>query len=477
MQNNAATIEELGIIAEIVYGDDYFLETNPDTVVDHNDNDGLENSYTVLATSDMPSGFQGMLLENNGKYVFAFRGTETESGVLELWRDLAITDIRDMGTGTAPQQMKDAMSFVHEVMNDAGLDLTLNATNTTFTGHSLGGSLASMASYVYGFDAYTYNGFGINNMLWDADDTGAVDHPNEMTPDEFGMSDTYQTLGEHLESLGVTVQGTTNKTNNIIHVGYSRSDLVGGILTDIISGQTGDTHFVVNHTGNSGGLPAAWLDNHDKAKLNESIAIYNNILTLFPDQNYNSLTEILTPISPEDQKVEHFLTTLTELTNVASNADHVVWSENIAQSGTTNLALTGLGESDIAALENLTGSMSEMYALLNLNPFVIEGADYNPLNVDGYLEKETYSEQFIEDRAAFLFYSMPENTNPNSIRYEQRGENRADDFVIPDNDQSIPSNYIFGTKENDDITGDVNEDHLYGMGGNDVEEGNWRKAA
>ncbi len=139
MENSV--VKNMGLLAQEAY-----KTLQPNTTFILND-----ISYKVLATSDMPSGFQGMLLEKlnvsgqgTGEYVFAFRGTETESGVLELWHDLAITDIRDMGSGTAPQQMKDAMSFVYEMMINP--DYSINATNTTFTGHSLGGSLASMAS-------------------------------------------------------------------------------------------------------------------------------------------------------------------------------------------------------------------------------------------------------------------------------------------------------------------------------------------
>ncbi|HHL35409.1 MAG TPA: hypothetical protein ENJ30_13700, partial [Desulfobulbaceae bacterium] len=201
MQDKANTIKEMGVLSEIVYKNDYFLNTNPDTIINHSDHNQLQNTYTVRATSNTASGFQGMLLENenpqNGesRYVFAFRGTEPSLFNGEPIKDLIIADIAYMGTGTAPQQMKDAMAFVYDVMHDPNLNLTLNASNTSFTGHSLGGAIAGMASYVYGFDAYTFNGFGIKNMLWDADDISGINHPLEM--DNYGI-DVYQTLGEYL---------------------------------------------------------------------------------------------------------------------------------------------------------------------------------------------------------------------------------------------------------------------------------------
>ncbi len=312
MQANSAIIKDQGILAYEVYDNNNFSINH---VVE---NDDLQNTYTVRATSNTASGFQGMLLENanpqNGesRYVFVFRGTEGThpiSNFEQFWKDLIIADIAYMGTGTAPQQMKDAMAFVYDVMHDPNLNLTLNASNTSFTGHSLGGAIAGMASYVYGFDAYTFNGFGIKNMLWDADDTYATHFSGEIQSDEFGSSDIYYSLGEYLEDLGVIPEKEQNRIINIVQDGYSHSDLVGGILTDIISGQVGETHFVLNHTGNAGG----GLDNHDIKIFNQSIAIYNNILPLFSDEDYDSLSEILRDVQPDDKKVERLLESLGEL--------------------------------------------------------------------------------------------------------------------------------------------------------------------
>ncbi len=155
MQDKSETIEIQGILAKEVYDNGNFnigaivktIEGGP--------------TYTVCGIStdfNYDSGFQGMLLQDNqtGEFVIAFRGTEPNQGLDELYNDLIIADILYMGTGRGPQQMKDAMDFVNKMKDLHGL----NSTNTTFTGHSLGGALAGMASYVYGFETYTYNGYG-----------------------------------------------------------------------------------------------------------------------------------------------------------------------------------------------------------------------------------------------------------------------------------------------------------------------------
>jgi len=268
MQKHADKIKEFGILAEeayTTYPDKYPLSGK-----------GLQNSYTVIASTTQPSGFQGMLLKNTetSNYVFAFRGTEADPFfTIENFKDLIITDFAYMGSGRAPQQMKDAMSFVEE-MRDKFPDV--KSSKVTFTGHSLGGSIAGMASYIYGFECYTYNGFGIKNMLWDANDTyqnkfsGEWDYTG-LEELEVEKTDLYHSLGEHLQDLGVEeIKKSTNKITNIVQIGYDRSDIVGGIATDIVSGQEGETHFVLNHTGDEGGTIA----NHKIKPLNQSISIY-----------------------------------------------------------------------------------------------------------------------------------------------------------------------------------------------------------
>ncbi|MBU1195728.1 MAG: hypothetical protein KKE62_19785 [Proteobacteria bacterium] len=370
------------------------------------------------------------------------------------------------------------MAFVKSVMGDATLGVTLNTSNTKFTGHSLGGSLAGMASYVYGFEAYTYNGFGINNMLWSADDTSSVDHPYEMVSIETGVGTQIldlDTLGEYLEAEDIPVTGTTSQITNIIHAGFSDTDLVGGILTDIISGQAGSTYFVANHSGETGLSLSELLSNHDKTKLNESIAVYNNILTLFPDSelDYNALTDVLNPIIPENQRVESFLKTLGAIVSAPSATDHVVWSENIKNSGVTGLvltSLTGLTNNSLAA--SATNDIATRYALTRLNPFIITGDPtlYDQLNIDGKLEIDDGSnggqltDQYIQDRSKFLHALMDsDNSSYNDIAFTDKSLDVEKDPAS----LGIDTEYWWGTDDHDVFLGITNfgDDHIYGMGG------------
>lgn len=108
-------VKEMGSLAEKAY------DTLPKDLIFTLD----KKTYTVIDSIDKSSGLQGYLLQNDStvtdepKYVFAFRGTEVKSFsdlfTLEGIKDLFITDIAYMGSGTAPQQMKDAMAFIKKI--------------------------------------------------------------------------------------------------------------------------------------------------------------------------------------------------------------------------------------------------------------------------------------------------------------------------------------------------------------------------
>ncbi len=111
-----------------------------------------------------------------------------------------------------------------------------------------------------------------------------------------------------------------------------------------------------------------------------------------------------------------------------------------------------------------------MYALRNLLPFTISGADYSSLNRNGELNPDNYSSHYLEDRATFLYYTMHENTT--AIQYDQEGSGIR---VAPPSDIHVPARYWFGTDQGDNLYGHPGanrEDHLYGMAGNDTLNGN-----
>ena len=437
------------------------------------------NIFELLNIARTTSGMQAYLLQESGTwgYVFAFRGTELAT---QFWNDVILAD-GSMVLGMAPQQMKDALGFVHDMMtvrdaDHGGLKYGINSGNTVFTGHSLGGSLAQMASYVYGFQAYTYNAFGVENMLWDVSDTSATDHPREMKvyvddlTGETYLIDTVETLGEYLESLGV-VPARANNSFNLVHRGYLVSDVVGGFGTTVLSNHVGEVQYVLDHTGSHN----VFLGAHGIKAFNESISVYCNVMSLFSAETFDTLTNKLLPVGPADKKVEVLLSCLAELFKVPTQADHLALSQALAgyaiNNNIANLVLTGLADKSYSDMMSLAADgKAHLYALLQLNPFVITGNDsiYSGVaNLDA-----VYSDQFVEDRKQFLYYSMQNvlgNTRSatgQDIFYLDQG---TDERAFETSGGGIWQHYFFGSDSSDPaINGGERNDHLHGLAGNDV---------
>lgn len=132
---------DFGILSSLVYKDTICVKgkkINQDDVDAYYEEHNIENppqitsEYIVIKPSEALNGFQGMLVQDDvtKEYTFVFRGTDENM-------DWVSSDI-PMFLDSMPDQMFSVVSFVMEMINQYHLD----ATNTTFAGHSLGGSLA-----------------------------------------------------------------------------------------------------------------------------------------------------------------------------------------------------------------------------------------------------------------------------------------------------------------------------------------------
>ena len=100
---------------------------------------------------DTANGMQASVYQNaDGKYVLAFRGTEpSRQPALDIANDI------EGGVSTSPQ--------VLEAINlSTKLALAVGRENVDFTGHSLGGELASAGALATGGKAVTFNAAGLS---------------------------------------------------------------------------------------------------------------------------------------------------------------------------------------------------------------------------------------------------------------------------------------------------------------------------
>jgi VCBS repeat-containing protein len=431
-------VRDMGLLAKKAY------ETlNQDSTFTLN-----EKNYTVIETQDTligasnPNlyGFQAMLLkDSDNKYVIAFRGTEGEW--FPTYQTLAdfLTD-GSMAAGNFVNQMKLALGFVDKALNTYR-DKGLTTNNLTFTGHSLGGSLAQIAGYTFGSETYTYNPFGAQRSVQDDD------------------------YNDALTELGLSSRATTSNITNIVNVGGNFSDPLTGVGSHLLDSYLGDIEYIKDRNGGS----SSGLAPHGMKELNESIAVYNNLLSLFPNENYNSLTDTLDSVAPITRQIERFMETLGELTGaVTDHSDHVTWSENIQASGSWSFEIEGFAETFPVNLVNLAKNNDEyLYALTKLNPYIIIGADYS------FLDNDSFSDQYLEDRSSFLF----------QLTYPETPSLTGDDMQFKDNALGIDAyagngtpdlsdrHYIFGNLEGELIEGRGKDDHLYGMDGDDTLSG------
>ena len=133
------------------------------------------------------SGFKAALYESTferpPKLVVAYAGTED-------WPDWS-TNLRQ-GSGLETKQYNMSMKLAQAVLK------TSKASEVDFTGHSLGGGLASAATAVTGVKGYTFNAAGLHpNTVGRA--------PYSISPEEMlsrgGLIDAYHSLADPLTSL------------------------------------------------------------------------------------------------------------------------------------------------------------------------------------------------------------------------------------------------------------------------------------
>lgn len=211
----------------------YFLTSDPT---------GMK--YAMAGWRDVKaSGFQCYLLKDRseGGYVFAFRGTEF---IREPVKDTILTDAHMMLFGPPPQ-MYDALAFAAEMQKKYGF----SEREAVCTGHSLGGTLAAMTGYVFGFEAYAFNPYGIGKL------TGSADGGAE------GGGD----IAAYMKKLGVTVRKNRETIHSFVNIGMFEQDFVAGLLTSATaSHHVGSVHYLKDAPGN-------WFSIADKHTIGKTL--------------------------------------------------------------------------------------------------------------------------------------------------------------------------------------------------------------
>ena len=101
------------------------------------------NAVELLHTAPSSSGFEASAYSYDGKIVIAFAGTNTDE-----WQDL--WNNGNLGLGSLSAQAIEAAKFYLDIKAQYG-------DNIVFTGHSLGGGLASLMAVFFNRPAATFD--------------------------------------------------------------------------------------------------------------------------------------------------------------------------------------------------------------------------------------------------------------------------------------------------------------------------------
>lgn len=111
----------------------------------------VSNPATGMVYSSRGDGFAAQVIQVNGGYVIAFRGTDMSSVNL-IWDDGDLrTDAAIAGGAAITGQIADLRNLITQVKALA------DGANITVVGQSLGGGLATLAGSAYGFQTYAYD--------------------------------------------------------------------------------------------------------------------------------------------------------------------------------------------------------------------------------------------------------------------------------------------------------------------------------
>lgn len=249
----------------------------------------LLDRYTIIDfTSDddgwlgIDSDFQAMLLKSKGagKYIIAFRGTESFTDGLV---DAKIANI----FGGHNYQENEAVEFVENMKKK----YSISDSNLILTGHSLGGILAQSLGAKLKIVAFAYNPLGTSSLVYN------------VGPAPINLL--YELL-DKLDIIDVIDENWVNE--NILTISYNDvGNLNGDILSNIATKLNGSKHLgmKIDIFGEDKGLSA-----HGMSGLNEILALQKeeNLVTIADIRAYNNNEKTLLLDAMKQRKIDVLLT-------------------------------------------------------------------------------------------------------------------------------------------------------------------------
>ena len=402
-------------------------------------------TYKVIDYANTTNDFQALLLKNeSGKFVMAFRGTELDS-ILDWLNDVSI------GLANINEQYNDAKEFLEKAMKDYGVTID----NLTLTGHSLGGILTQQVGATYGIKGYAFNPYGTDRLL---------SLPSSLST---GIASNIL-LEKVMSAVGLTKANAQWAYEHIYNISYQDEGLLNG---DILSNLA--TELSSNHLGHFIpilGENVGFGEGHYMETLNTAIAEYNNIVQKFDNScRYEDITNM------------YLSTAIIHGSGYKKVRDEFeklgILNENGANDKIANNSLhLEVITKDTDATSIFSGSnlsTPALYALVNLNPFIVSNINSNAYSeLERY--KDEYNKNYVSDKAK-MFKALMDTPKVGSYYDDYETGKKISYYTsVTDPDSTDEYNltdtaYIFGTNKNDIVTASVGKaNRIYTLAGDDT---------
>ncbi len=420
------------------------------------------------------NGFGAVLFrsQNTNRTIVSFTGTEAVlnelANVGELTADLVADFLLATGLigiadlfGVGQNNSIDDFLMASGLVDESG-EFVVATNQIEFVGHSLGGHLATVAAYKYPNNVdqvSTFNGAGIaglDQLLF-----------RLILPIFRGFLDE-ERISNFVADKGIEVTAAN------------------ALFYDHPNGN--QAIFIEEGFG---------IENHSVSKLVESLSVYRILNLIDPklSEDKDGLIKIYEFLDAASNIADTSLETAIDMIGdfFGGELGKQTFKDDVAlffeELGKILVNVTNaLNFVKYSTLKGFAGNddangFAYRYALLNLNPFVINGdmSLFTNHNTNGSLNARHFSESYLLDRSQFLDSLMERNTEDDEsqlfstdLAWSHEGvsfyDKEADIFLGTHADASKEYAVIFGSADDGMIIGTINDDRLYGSHGTKDEQ-------
>jgi Ca2+-binding RTX toxin-like protein len=371
-----------------------------------------------------------------------------------------------------------------------GLGYTnFNPQKLSVVGHSLGGHLAMAFTRLFpgtASGAYAFNGAGFQILMPNVDRLFSM-LGGASAFDQNAITSFYGSAGANFISQNVTL-------------GLSQPGNTSEIFTESVSLGTTLGHGM-GQLSDSAAVYDLFIRTDDRFKTLSASRLSASLLGLFKAADAEAGFTLEALVNDFGKLFVPGYAPISRLAAADRDGLHsrIIAIRDLLSAGNGGMSVLSLEGKSADQLANLAPTdIAYRYALRELNPFAVKGADYGSRNVDNSLEPydastdQGLTDQWVEARARFLQAMIAFNTvdgalNANAIgaHFEDRAkgiafgpiDNTTARIIFGRDDQALmvggsaADDSLFGAAGADDLSGGAGDDHLEGGEGADSLDG------